>query len=89
MQFEWDAAKDAKNITSRGISFSVVERVDFTTAVILNVTRVEDGEDRFKILGMVDGVLHAVIYTPRSPKMRIISVRLASRKEREFYATQA
>lgn len=87
MQFEWDAAKETRNIASRGIPFSVVERLDFDTALILNVTRVEDGEDRFKILGMIDGVLHAVIYTPRPPNLRIISVRRASRKEREFYGT--
>lgn len=88
MLFEWDTAKNDRNVRLRGISFDIVERLDWNTALILESTREQDREPRFKVLGLVGDVLHTVIYTPRPPALRIISVRIASRKERAFYASQ-
>ena len=39
-----------------------------------------DYEDRIKVIGMVDKVL-VVIYTERGEKYRLISARLASKRE--------
>ena len=46
-----------------------------------------DFEDRFKIIGMVEKIL-VVIYTERDDKNRIISVRLANKKEQRDYYGQ-
>ena len=46
-----------------------------------------DDEDRNKIIGLVEKVL-VVIYTERGEKIRLISARLANKKERDKYYGQ-
>jgi uncharacterized DUF497 family protein len=43
------------------------------------------GEDRFILLGMVQGRLLAVSYTMRDERVRIISARFAESRERRRY----
>ena len=43
------------------------------------------GETRFNMLVELHGVVLNVTFTPRPPKHRIISARLASRTERRAY----
>ena len=46
-------------------------------------TRMDYGEARFLITGMVNGVLLTVAYTERRERIRIISARRADRHEQE------
>lgn len=39
------------------------------------------GEDRFKAIGMIDGVILVVIYAERGECVRIISARKATKRE--------
>jgi uncharacterized protein len=87
--FEWDPAKDAQNVARRGFSFAIVEGIDWETALITPDTRRDYGEPRFRALAPVDGVLYAMVFTPRGEALRLISVRRASRKERRQYEAQA
>jgi uncharacterized DUF497 family protein len=82
MQFEWDNAKHLRNIELRGLGFDdgalifagpVVEWVD---------DRRDYGEVRFRAVGMAAGNLLHVVYTEREEVRRIISVRVANRKDR-------
>ena len=41
-------------------------------------------EDRYNTIGMVEDVLF-VVYTERKDRLRIISARLANKKERSMY----
>lgn len=87
MSFGWDPAKSRRNVALRQIPFAVVDRLDWSTALVVpSVGRTAYAEDRYLALGVVDGVLHAVVLTPRAPMLWIISVRRASRKERRRYA---
>jgi uncharacterized DUF497 family protein len=88
MLIEWDPAKDAKNVERRGISFAIANGVNWDAALIAEDTRRDYEERRFFALAPADGVLYAIVFTPRANAMRIISVRRASRKERNLYATQ-
>jgi len=58
-------------------------RVTFTT------TREEDGEDRFKAIGAIEGRIFAVAYTVRGNAKRLISARRANRKEEQSYGARS
>jgi uncharacterized DUF497 family protein len=51
-----------------------------------NLDEVDDrfdyGEDRFSVIGMVKGELLTVSYTERGDRIRIISARRATRREK-------
>lgn len=47
------------------------------------------GEDRYRLIGMIDGRAHVVVYTVRGSAIRIISARKANRKEVSDYEYNA
>jgi uncharacterized DUF497 family protein len=49
---------------------------------------VPDGEDRFTILGVAEGVILFVVYTERADRIRLISARRATRHEQNDYYQQ-
>jgi uncharacterized DUF497 family protein len=84
--FEWDDAKAAQNYADHGVSFEVARRVfedPFATERLDD--RQDYGEDRYSILGMVDGRILYVAYTLRNGTVRIISARGAEPDERRRY----
>lgn len=46
------------------------------------------GEERFLVIGMVEGQLLSVIYSPRHGRYRLISARHATKDEQDHYFTQ-
>jgi uncharacterized DUF497 family protein len=84
--FEWDEAKAADNYRNHGIAFDLAKRVFADPFAIDRLDDREDyGEDRFVILGMVDGRLLIVAYTIRNDIIRIISARGAEPHENRQY----
>ena len=84
--FEWDEAKAAENYAKHGVSFETAIRVFDDAFAIEWLDASEDyGEDRYSILGMVDGRLLYVAYTVREGVTRIISARGAEPHERRQY----
>jgi uncharacterized protein len=55
---------------------------------IVATIRPEDDEARFKAIGMIDGDLHAVVYTMRGNTCRIILARRTNRKEERTYGNR-
>lgn len=86
MHVEFDPAKNLRNIRARGLSFELVLHLEWETALAVEDARKDYGERRFRVLGLIDGVLYAVVITPRAGGMRVISLRRASLKERSKYA---
>lgn len=43
------------------------------------------GEERWARIGMLDGIVHTVIFTMRGEKVRIISVRRSKPSEADYY----
>jgi len=85
--FEWDPNKAKLNIETHGISFD-----EASTAFRDPLSRtIEDplhseGEDRFALIGRsIEGRLLIVVHTERDDRIRIISARLATKKERFTY----
>ena len=88
LNFEWDDEKYKINIKKHGIYFEDAVRVFFDKNLIDDYDfEHSNDEDRIKIIGKVEKVL-VVIYTERVEKFRIISARLANKKERNDYYGQ-
>ncbi|NER02663.1 MAG: BrnT family toxin [Okeania sp. SIO3C4] len=85
MEFEWDENKNKSNKEKHGIDFNDAKEVfkDENKKVTPDL-RKDYGENRWKVVGQIYGSIISVIYTIRE-KTRIISARLASRKERKDY----
>lgn len=90
MIFEWDAAKSELNALSRDLPFDLaVVMFDGPTLEAVDDRR-DYGEVRIRALGAVRGVCLVCVYTDRGDVRRIISLRLANRRERDDYrAAQA
>lgn len=87
LDFEWDADKAATNVANHGVTFEEASTV-FADPLSYSVRdpRHSRGEARFAILGQsARGRLLAVFFTERGPRIRIISAREATRRERGTY----
>ena len=85
MPFEWDAAKNARNLAKHGVDFDAAVRV-FDGPVMEKIdTRRIYTEQRIAAVGVVNGIELFLVYTWRGPNRRIISARRANRHEREAY----
>lgn len=87
--FEWDDAKDVTNLAKHGISFNNARRIfEGGRIVTRNVSRPEDNEERLASVGLLDDRLVYICFTWRPGGVRrIISVRRANRRERDWYDT--
>jgi uncharacterized protein len=89
MNFEWNPRKAKSNLDKHGVSFAEAGRV------FLDPLRIEvydgtgaHGEDRWRIIGLVEVVLLVVVYTIRGKDadiVRLISARKANSHERAQY----
>ena len=91
MEFEWDESKAKANLTKHGVSFEEAKTVfDNVLAVIFDDEAHSVGERREIIIGHSrNNCLLLISFTERSNIIRIISARLATRREREDYEQNA
>ena len=86
MQFEWDEDKNLANIGKHGVSFEQARRIFDAPTFDRDDDRTDYGEKRTTSLGLLEGiVLLSVTHTDREGRIRMISARPASRKERAIY----
>jgi uncharacterized protein len=87
LRFEWDTNKARRNLAKHGISFEESSTVfgDPRSLTILDAVH-SKVEERFVTIGASHrGKLLVVVHTERGDSIRIISARLASRRERQSY----
>lgn len=84
MEYEWDASKNEANILAGRPGFEAIEDFEWETAVIRRSDR--HGESRWVAVGYIGDRLHYVVYTMRSERMRVISLRRASKRDEGDYA---
>jgi uncharacterized DUF497 family protein len=85
--FEWDPEKAEANTSKHGVSFAEAITA-FGDPLSMNMSDPDhsEGEQRFIVLGISDRYrLLVVSYTERPPRTRIITARLATRRERRQY----
>ena len=82
VEFEWDDTKNDVCFERRGFDFAYAVRAFLDPYRIVAQDRRRDyGEDRYRLLGMIDGRTYVIVYTLRGSATRIISARKANRKE--------
>jgi uncharacterized DUF497 family protein len=89
VDISFDVAKEARNIATRGISFEQAIAFEWDTALIVADTRKDYGELRFQAFGLIADRLHVLVFTPRSGRTHVISLRKANKREVKRYEAQA
>jgi uncharacterized DUF497 family protein len=88
VRFDWDPAKNERNIAKHGIDFASAILV-FTSPRVLVVQSNQNEEERYAAIGPMGSVMITVVYTDRQHEhtlvRRIISARRARRNERKAY----
>ena len=85
MEITFDAAKNARNVEERGLSFELVRGFDFQTALFVVDDRKDYGEVRYRGLGLVGERVHALVFTETAGGIRVISFRKANKREVKSY----
>ena len=81
----FDPIKSRRNELERGLSFALVEALDWLTALMKEDLRRDYGERRFQVLGFIGERLHVVVFTPRNDMVHVISLRKANTREIRHY----
>lgn len=88
MDFEWDPNKAANNLRKHGVRFAEAVTV-FEDYAMLAMSDDDPDEERFVAVGIGSmGRILVVVYTTRGDRIRIISARKATRKERSQYESR-
>jgi uncharacterized protein len=90
VRFEWDPAKNERNVRERGIDFADAYIVWESAMIAWPDRRRDYGEARFNAIGILRGRVVVVTFTPRGVDLcRVISMRKANEREKAFYLQQA
>lgn len=87
LDFEWDPRKALSNRRKHGVSFEEAATV-FADPLALTIHDPlhSEEEDRFVTIGESERLrVLVVVFTERAEKIRIISARFATRRERKQY----
>lgn len=87
MDFEWDSSKETENKAKHGVTFAEATEIfgDHLSSTIADPDHSED-EERFVIFGRTSrGKYLVVAFTERGARIRIISARPMTRRERGAY----
>ena len=87
LQFEWNSRKARRNVEKHGVSFGEAATV-FGDPLSYTFSDPEHSEEelRFLTVGLAStGNLLVVSHTDREDRVRIISARKLTKRERKFY----
>ena len=86
----FDSAKDASNREKHKLSLAFGDRIFAARAhLIIPSIREIDGEERFKVVGLVEDRLFTGVFVWRDDLPRFMSVRRSNRnEEREYSASR-
>ncbi|MEM6848996.1 MAG: BrnT family toxin [Pseudomonadota bacterium] len=85
MRLGWDPAKSARNIQERKLPFDLVADFGWDTALVVEDTRYDYGEERMRAIGLIGDRLFVVVYTDRADARWVISFRKANDREVRLY----
>jgi uncharacterized protein len=91
LEFEWDQKKAAGNLPKHGVLFKEAATV-FSDVLSLTYDDSEHshGEQRYVTIGLsVEGRQLVVAHTRRGERIRIVSARKATRRERRIYEKES
>jgi uncharacterized DUF497 family protein len=87
LQFVWDRAKAAENLRKHGVDFAeAATAFGDPLSITIPDPAHSVGEERWLLVGQTTaGRLLVVAHRERGDEIRLISARLATRRERETY----
>jgi len=85
VRFQRDEDKRRANIHKHGIDFAGVEEVFDGYTVTVEDDRFDYGERRFITVGLLASRVVTIVHTEEGDKIRIISVRKATKNESKGY----
>lgn len=86
MNNRFDPAKNLANQKKHKLSLSFGDRIfEDDNHLILPTIRIEDGEDRYKVVGAVDKKLFTGVFVWRDNLPRFMSVRRSNNGEEKAY----
>lgn len=81
MKIEFDPEKRQRTLIERQLDFARAGEVFADVTVTQQDARFEYGEARYTTVGVLDGRMVIVVWTPRGDVRRIISMRKANERE--------
>ncbi len=86
IDFAWDAGNQNKSLKKHGITDQEAEETFSRDNLVIPDQRHSKAEPRFGMYGQTNtGKILFIAFTTRSKRVRIISARLANKKERKTY----
>jgi uncharacterized DUF497 family protein len=85
IKFEWDSNKNDRNFKKRGLDFEDAVIVFSGPTIHMEDQRENYGESRWIVYGLLMEVVVVIVYTVRGDRIRIISMRRATKKEQRQY----
>ena len=86
MENRFDPAKDAVNRDKHRLSLAFGDRIfEDDNHLVLPSLRPQDGEERFKVIGLVEERLFTGVFVWRDDLPRFISVRRSNKGEEKSY----
>lgn len=90
MTERYDPDKDAVNQRKHGLPLLFGDRIfEDPEHVITPTIREEDGEDRYKVIGVVEGKHYTAVIVWRDQQPRYISVRRSQSSEQRLYGARS
>lgn len=84
MKFEYDPTKSALNLVKHGIDFEQAQALWQDLRMLEAPAKTKD-EERFLVIGKIEGRHWTAVWTPRGEVVRIVSVRRARKEEIGYY----
>lgn len=86
MYYEWDENKRRANLEKHGLDFVIAYKI-YESAIKITIPSSYQSEPRWIDIAQLDDELLVLtmVYTYRGNRIRIISLRKASRQERRLY----
>jgi hypothetical protein len=82
---DWDQRKRLANLKKHGFDFADADRIFDGVTFTYEDDRISYAEQRFVTLGSLDGTLVSIVHTEQADHIRVISMRKATKHEREIY----
>ena len=85
MRIVWDEGKRRANLRKHGFDFTDAEKVLSGVTCTIEDRRFDYGEQRFVTLGMLRDTIVVMAHTEARDRIRMISMRKATRYEQALY----
>ncbi len=85
VRYTWDEEKRQRTLAARGLDFADAPFVLDGPTYTNEDDRIDYGEVRWVSIGVLRDKIVVIVYTETESEVRVISMRKATRNEREFF----